>query len=52
MQAQNEKLQDFDQMLSLREVAKILGVCGRSVRRLVGRGEFPRPVRVGRALRV
>jgi hypothetical protein len=34
MQAQNEKLQDFDPMLIPQEAAGILGVCVRSVPRV------------------
>ena len=52
MQAQRENYQIFDPLLSLEQVANILGVCVRSVRRLVDRGELPRPVRVGRAVRM
>lgn len=39
-------------LLRLVEVAKILGVCVRSVRRAIARGELPRPVRVGRSVRL
>jgi excisionase family DNA binding protein len=41
-----------DGLLSLSEVAKILGVCVRSVRRAIARKELPPPVRVGRAVRL
>jgi excisionase family DNA binding protein len=41
-----------DPLLSLRQVAKLLGICVRSVRRAIDRGELPRPVRVGRAVRL
>ena len=34
-------------MLSLKQVAKRLGVCERSIRRYIALGELPRPVRVG-----
>jgi excisionase family DNA binding protein len=39
-------------LLSLSEAAAILGVCVRSVRRSIDRGELPKPVRVGRAVRM
>lgn len=39
-------------LLKLVEVAKTLGVCDRSVRRAIDRGELPRPVRVGRSVRL
>jgi excisionase family DNA binding protein len=45
----NEKA---DLLLTLRQVAEILGVCVRSVRRSIDRGELPKPVRVGRAVRM
>lgn len=41
-----------DGLLSLSEVAKILGVCVRSVRRVIARGELPQPVRIGRSVRL
>ena len=39
-------------LLKLGEVAKTLGVCVRSVRRAIARGELPKPVRVGRSVRL
>jgi excisionase family DNA binding protein len=44
--------QPVEVLLSLPEVAAILGVCVRSVRRSIDRGELPKPVRVGRAVRM
>jgi excisionase family DNA binding protein len=41
-----------EMLLSLSEVAATLGVCVRSVRRSIDRGELPKPVRVGRAVRM
>jgi len=42
----------IEPLLSLAEVARILGVCVRSVKRYVDRGELPKPVRVGGRLRL
>ncbi len=39
-------------LVSLEAVAKDLGICPRSVRRLVDRGELPPPVRIGGAVRM
>lgn len=39
-------------LLKLAEVAAILGVCSRSVSRAIDRGELPKPVRVGRSVRL
>jgi excisionase family DNA binding protein len=50
MESNNEK--QNDPLLNLREVAKTLGICVRSVRRAIDRGELPRPVRVGRVVRL
>lgn len=43
---------EAEKLLSLSQVAEVLGLCVRSVRRLVDRGVLPRPVRVGRAVRL
>ncbi len=40
----------LDRVMRLAEIARVLGVCVRSVRRMVDRGELPRCVRVGRAV--
>ena len=40
----------LDRVMRLPEIAKALGVCVRSVRRMTDRGELPRLVRVGRAV--
>ena len=40
----------LDRVMRLPEIAKVLGVCVRSVRRMIDRGELPRPVRVGHAV--
>ena len=42
---------DEGQLLTEREVAKLLAVCGRTIRRLVAAGELKAPVHVGRASR-
>ena len=52
MQPQIENPKSLDPLLSPKQVAKILGICVRSLRRLWDRGELPRPVRVGRSLRM
>jgi len=41
-----------DRLLDFAEVSRVLGVCARSVRRAVDRGELPKPVRVGRSVRL
>jgi excisionase family DNA binding protein len=40
----------LDRVMRLPEIAEVLGVCVRSVRRMVDRGELPPCVRVGRAV--
>jgi len=40
----------LDRVMRLPEIAGILGVCVRSVRRMIERGELPQPVRVGHAV--
>jgi excisionase family DNA binding protein len=40
----------MDRVMRLPEIAAILGVCVRSVRRMIDRGELPSPVRVGHAV--
>jgi excisionase family DNA binding protein len=40
----------LDRVMRLPEIARVLGVCVRSVRRMVDRGELPPCVRVGRAV--
>lgn len=42
----------IDHFLSLKDVAARLHVSIRSVWRLIARGEFPKPVKVGEALRI
>lgn len=39
-------------LLTVREAAKRLGVCRRTLERLIESGEFPRPVKIRGALRV
>ena len=39
--------QEPEQFLSMREVTRRLGVGASTLRRMIKRGEFPRPVRVG-----
>ncbi len=39
-------------LLTLQEAAHLLGICKRSLERLISRGEFPAPLRLGRAVRV
>lgn len=38
-------------LLSIRELAERLGLCRRTVARLVDGGKLPRPIRVGGSLR-
>jgi excisionase family DNA binding protein len=52
MNQDSDKESGFERLLSLPEVARILGVCVRSVTRSIDRGELPRPVRVGHAVRL
>lgn len=52
MQTQNENQKGLDSLVSLEDVARALGLCVRSVRRMIDRGELPQPVRVGRAVRM
>ena len=40
----------MDRVMRLPEIAKVLGVCVRSVRRMIDRGELPPPVRMGHAV--
>ena len=40
-----------ERLLSLAEVARLLGVCSRTVRRLIQKQEFPKPVKIGACLR-
>jgi len=40
-------LQVSDRLMSFAEVGQQLGVCSRTVRRLVERGDFPPPLRLG-----
>jgi excisionase family DNA binding protein len=40
----------MDRVMRLREIATVLGICVRSVRRMIDRGELPPCVRVGRAV--
>jgi excisionase family DNA binding protein len=40
----------LDRVVRLSEVAELLGICARSVRRLIDRGELPGLVRVGRSV--
>jgi excisionase family DNA binding protein len=39
-------------LLTMEEAAHTLGICKRSLERLIARGEFPAPLRLGRAVRV
>ncbi len=40
----------LDRVMRLPEIATVLGICVRSVRRMIDRGELPPCVRVGRAV--
>lgn len=40
----------MDRVMRLSEIAKVLGVCVRSVRRIIDRRELPATVRMGRAV--
>ena len=42
----------FGRFLSIRQAAALLGVCPKTLRREVVRGKFPRPARIGRAVRI
>jgi excisionase family DNA binding protein len=46
----NDDGKKLDRIMRLREIAAVLGVCVRSVRRMIDRGELPPCVRVGRAV--
>jgi excisionase family DNA binding protein len=48
MTGQDEKKMDW--VMRLAEIARVLGICVRSVRRMIDRGELPPCVRVGRAV--
>jgi excisionase family DNA binding protein len=48
---QNSTPHALPRLLTLPDVAKVLGVCTRSVRRLIERGEIP-VHRVGRLIRI
>ena len=43
-------IEKLDRVVRLPEVARLLGICSRSVRRLIDRGELPPLVRVGGAV--
>jgi excisionase family DNA binding protein len=45
-----EEAKKLDRVMRLPEIATVLGVCVRSVRRMIDRGELPPCVRVGRAV--
>ena len=45
-----DEAKKLDRVMRLPEIAAVLGVCVRSVRRMVDRGELPPCVRVGRAV--
>jgi excisionase family DNA binding protein len=47
---QNHAESRMDRVMRLPEIADVLGVCPRSVRRMIDRGELPPCVRVGRAV--
>ena len=40
------------QLLDIREAASMLGICTRTMYRLIAAGELPGPVKVGRATRM
>lgn len=40
-----------DRLMTVREVAARMGVCGRQVQKLLASGRFPLPVRLGRSVR-
>ena len=46
----SESGKKMDRVMRFAEIAKVLGVCVRSVRRMIDRRELPQPVRVGRAV--
>jgi excisionase family DNA binding protein len=48
MQSDAEK--KMDRVMRFPEIAEVLGVCVRSVRRMIDRRELPSPVHVGRAV--
>ena len=47
---QNDGDKKLDRVMRFPEIAMVLGVCVRSVRRMIDRHELPPPVRVGRAV--
>ena len=47
----NDDLPHSDRLVDLHTVANVLGICSRTVHRLVAAGEFPPPAKVGRASR-
>jgi excisionase family DNA binding protein len=48
MNSEGEK--KMDRVMRLAEIATVLGICVRSVRRMIDRGELPPCVRIGRAV--
>lgn len=49
LERQTESL--VGRLLTVREVAALLGICGRQVQKLRASGRFPVPVRLGRSVR-
>jgi excisionase family DNA binding protein len=43
---------ELPELITIAQAAKRLTVCRRTIEREIARGRFPRPVRIGRALRV
>ena len=46
-----ERISGHDRLIDLKVMATMLGVCARTVHRLVAAGELPPPAKVGRASR-
>lgn len=44
--------QEALRLLTLNETAQRLAICKRTLERLIASGEFPRPLRIGRAVRI
>ncbi|PRY06140.1 AlpA family transcriptional regulator [Paraburkholderia sp. BL25I1N1] len=37
----------MDQVMRMKEVVKKIGLCRATIYAMIGRGEFPRPIRIG-----
>ncbi len=48
----SENLAEISRLLTCKEVAARLRVCRRTLEREIAAGRFPRPVRIGRSVRI